>query len=193
VLHEARWKYKRQKFAQNSPSGYHRTTLSACIFATKACIDNRKKVLNRNNYLPHISPQYSELRPISGWDRLANLGHPSKFQRVSRVGFVIAATSLNGSQLNFARCLAVSCTDTLYNTFSAVLAPWQNFSRCKFHFASRFCVLILAASLHGTSAAGVSQTLRRWEEGAIYIRQGGHHVGHGPTLYIFCFWFRVVD
>jgi len=34
--------------------------------------------------------------------------------------------------------------------------------------------LILAPLLHGTPAAGVSQTLWRWTEGATYIRQGGH-------------------
>jgi len=28
------------KTAKKSPSGHHRTTLSACIFATNACIDN---------------------------------------------------------------------------------------------------------------------------------------------------------
>jgi len=28
---------------KKSPSGHHRTTLSGCIFATKASIDNRKK------------------------------------------------------------------------------------------------------------------------------------------------------
>ena len=43
-----------------------------------------------------------------------------------------------------------------------------------------FC--ILAALLHGTLAVDVSQTLRRWTEGATYIRQGGHHVGHWPTF-----------
>jgi len=36
---------------------------------------------------------------------------------------------------------------------------------------------VLAALLHGTLVVGVSQTLRRWTEGATYIRQGGHHVG----------------
>jgi len=41
---------------------------------------------------------------------------------------------------------------------------------------------ILAALLHGTVAAGVSQTLRRSTEGDRYIRQGGHHVGHWPTF-----------
>jgi len=31
---------------------------------------------------------------------------------------------------------------------------------------------------------GVSQTLRRWTEGATYIRQGDHHVGHWPTFLV---------
>jgi len=43
---------------------------------------------------------------------------------------------------------------------------------------------LLAALLHGTLLVGVSQTLRCLTEGATYIRQGGHHVGHWPT-----FWF----
>jgi len=41
---------------------------------------------------------------------------------------------------------------------------------------------ILAALLHGTLVVGVSQTLRRWTEGAPYIRQRGHHVGQWPTF-----------
>jgi len=36
--------------------------------------------------------------------------------------------------------------------------------------------------LHGTLLVGVSQTLRRWTEGATYIRQGGHYVGNRPTF-----------
>jgi len=36
--------------------------------------------------------------------------------------------------------------------------------------------------LRGTLVVGVSQTLRRWTEGATYIRQGGHHVGHWLTF-----------
>ena len=47
---------------------------------------------------------------------------------------------------------------------------------------------VLAALLHGTLVLGVSQTLRRWTEGATYIRKGGHHVRHWPTfeLNFFC-------
>jgi len=43
---------------------------------------------------------------------------------------------------------------------------------------------VLAALLHSTLVVGVSQTLRRWTEGATYIRQGGHHVGHWPTFLV---------
>ena len=41
---------------------------------------------------------------------------------------------------------------------------------------------------HGVVA--VSQTLRRWTEGATCIRYGGHHVGHWPTfVVVFCTHF----
>jgi len=43
---------------------------------------------------------------------------------------------------------------------------------------------VVAALLHGTLLLGVIQTLQRWTEGATYIRQGGHHVGHWPTFLV---------
>jgi len=44
------------------------------------------------------------------------------------------------------------------------------------------CFRVFAALLHGSQVVGVSQTLRRWTEGATYILQGGHHVEHWPTF-----------
>jgi len=41
---------------------------------------------------------------------------------------------------------------------------------------------VLAVLLNGTLVVGVSQTLRCWTEGATYIWQGGHYVGHWPTF-----------
>ena len=41
---------------------------------------------------------------------------------------------------------------------------------------------VLAALLHGTPVVGVSQTLQRWTEGATYVPQGDHYVGHWPTF-----------
>jgi len=69
------------KMTQKSPSTHHRTTLWRWIFATKACIDNRKKNL-LNNSISSTCPTvaYGELRPSSGWDRFGSLGHPTKFQ-----------------------------------------------------------------------------------------------------------------
>jgi len=54
-----------QKIAKNLPSAHHRTTLSGCIFATKAFIDNPENHL-KLQYLLHMLSQYGELQPISG-------------------------------------------------------------------------------------------------------------------------------
>ena len=90
LLHAARWKHRMQKSRQKSPSGHHRITLSGYIFATKALIDNRKKVL-KQQYVLHMSPQYGELRPTSSWDRSGRLRHPYKFfQRVLHLGSITA-------------------------------------------------------------------------------------------------------
>jgi len=37
---------------------------------------------------------------------------------------------------------------------------------------------VLASLLHGSQVLSVSQSLRRCTEGATYVRQGDHHVGH---------------
>ena len=60
VLHAAPWKCRTQKSRQKSPSGHHRTTLSGYIFATKARIDNRKKLV-KQEYVLQMFPQYGEL------------------------------------------------------------------------------------------------------------------------------------
>ena len=49
-----------------------------------------------------MSPQYGELRLTSVWDRFVSLGHPRKFQRLSRLGSVTARYSSSGRQPNFA-------------------------------------------------------------------------------------------
>jgi len=53
------------KKSQKSPSGHHRTTLSGYIFATKAHVDNRKKIV-KQQYVHNMSPQYGQLLPTSG-------------------------------------------------------------------------------------------------------------------------------
>ena len=77
------------------------------------------KKLVKQQYVLHMSSQYGELGPTNGWDRFGSLGHPSKFQRVSCLAFVTAATSPTGDQPNFPRCFTVSRA----GTFSRDLAP----------------------------------------------------------------------
>jgi len=62
----------------------------------------KKLVKHQCLMCPHMCSQYGELRPSSGWDLLASLGHPSKFQLVSRLGSVTARHSSSGHQPNFA-------------------------------------------------------------------------------------------
>ena len=103
MLRAARWKHSTQKWRKKSPSGHHPTTLSGYIFA-KACIDNREKnslSSNISSTCPHNMVNF-ELRPTSGWDRFVTLGHPYTFQRVSRLGSVIARQCSSGHQPNFA-------------------------------------------------------------------------------------------
>jgi len=61
---------------KKSPAGHHPTTLLGYIFATKAHIDNRKKKLAKQQYLLHMSLQYSELRLTGDWDRFVCFGAP---------------------------------------------------------------------------------------------------------------------
>jgi len=99
-----------------------------------------KKSLNAN-ISSIMSSQYGELQPTNGWAHFGSLGHRSKFQQVSRLGIVTAATSYQKpSKLctMFGRLLGWC---TIY-TLSGALVPQRNFSTCKIHFASKSCVLL---------------------------------------------------
>jgi len=108
-----------------------------------------------------MSSQYDERWPTNDSDRSTSLGHPSTFQRVSRLAFVTAATSVTGGQPNFARCLAVSWAGTLYIHFrgSCALTEFCQVQNPLYDQVLRSP--ILAALLHCTLAAAVSQTLWR--------------------------------
>ena len=106
--------------------------LCRAMFLQLRHVFNDQKQLVKDQYLLYVSSQYGELQFSNGWDWLVSLGHPNKFQRVSRFGFVTAATWLNGSQPNFARCLAVSCAGTLYIHFRELLPTDLNLVTCNF-------------------------------------------------------------
>ena len=121
----------------------------------------QSEIIVKQQYLLHMFSQYSELRPTIGLDRLASLRHPSKFQRVSRLGFALLQ-----------RRRSPKANQTLHDAWpSPGLAHYIYTFRgsCRM---TEFCPVqnslyvqvlrspILAALLYGTPAAGVSQTLR---------------------------------
>ena len=101
MLRTAHWKCRTQKIAKNWPFGHHCTTLLGCIFATKACIDNRKKHV-KQQCPPTCPHNMVKLQPSSSCDLLASFWHPCRFHRVSRLGSVTVRHSSSGRQPNFA-------------------------------------------------------------------------------------------
>jgi len=140
----------RKNYAKNR----HLRTIAQLCRAVSSQL-RHKLTIEKNvkwQYLLHIPLQYGELRPPNVWDPLASLGHSSKFQQVSRLGFITVPTLLNGGQPNFARRLAVSCSGILYMQFWGLL-PLTEFCQLQ----NSLCVQLLrspklAALLHGTRA-----------------------------------------
>ena len=91
VLHVARCKCRTQKSRQKSPSGYHRTTLSGYIFATKARIDNRKKNLLSSNISSTCPHNMVTFGPLAAETVSLVWGTPGNFN-----GFRVLAALLHG-------------------------------------------------------------------------------------------------
>jgi len=170
-----------QKIAKKPPA-HHRTTLSGYIFAIKAYIDNRKKLLNSNisSTCPHNMVNFGPLAAEICWRVWST---PSKFQRVSRLGFVTAPASLNGRQPNFARCLAVACTGTLYIRFWRLLTPNRFLPSAKFTLRPSLAFSYIDSVTARHSSSGRQPNFAMWykewnygtfADGATYTRQGGH-------------------
>jgi len=91
VLHVACWQYRMQKWRKKSPSAHHCTTLLGYIFATKACINNRKESLlysNISSTCPHNMVNFS---PLAAEIRWRVWGTPANFN-----GFRVLAALLHG-------------------------------------------------------------------------------------------------
>jgi len=164
--------------------------LCCCIFATKARIDSRKKLLNSN--ISFTCPyNKANVSPLTAEIGLPVRGTPSHFN-----GFRAMASLLQ-------RRRSPEANQTLHDLWQSpgllhyicilgALAPSDGIlSRAK--FTLRLC---LAFSYIGSVTARHSSSgcqpnfvawYREWNygtftEGATYIRLGGHHVGHRPTF-----------
>jgi len=131
----------RNNYAKKSPSGHHRTILSGYIFATNAHINNRKNLLNRNISptcpCPHNMTNFGLLAAEIGLGVLGN-PPPREFQRVSRLAFASAATSLTGGLPNFVRCFAAPGLVHYVYIFAyiASVTAWHSSSGCQPNFVS---------------------------------------------------------
>ena len=144
VLHaaRARWKYRTQKLAN----------LLGYICATKPYIDNRKKNLLNSNISSTSPHNMVNLGPLTAENSWRVWGTPANFNWV-RV-FVTAATLFNGSQPNFARCMAVCWAGMLYIHFRGLLHPNRILPGAKF---------ILRPSLAFSCFGSI--TARHWSSG----------------------------
>ena len=92
VLHGVRCICRTQKSRQKSPSGHHPTTLSGYIFATKACIDNRKKNLLSSNISSTCPHNMVNFGPLAAETVSLVWGTPGNFN-----GFRVLAALLHGT------------------------------------------------------------------------------------------------
>ena len=143
MLHTAHWKYRTQKWCKKSPSAHHCTTLSGCIFAAMACIDNwEKNLLNSNMFsiclrnMANFGLLTAEI--ASGvWCTLAN------FNRFHLLALLLQRChSLEANQTSHNVWLSPGLVHYIY--ILQGYCPWRNFSMCKVHSP------ILAALLHGS-------------------------------------------
>jgi len=91
------------------------------------CRQSEKNLLNSK--ISPTSLQYGELLPTNGWDILASLGHPSKFQRVSHLGSATARHSSSGRHPNFA---ALNTASPIFGRAAITLGIGQHSSFCLF-------------------------------------------------------------
>ena len=84
------------------------------------------KKLVKQQYLLHMSPQYGQLRPTSGWDHFLSLGYPVNFN-----GFRVLAALLHGNPVvgvrNFA---ALNRGRHLYSAGGYHVGYWPTFLVC---------------------------------------------------------------
>jgi len=94
VLCAARWKYRTKKSPKITIWAPSHNFVRLYLRNWGTYRQSEKKL--KQQYLLHMSPQYGELRTTSGWDPSGSLGHPCKFQRVSRLGGVTARHCSSG-------------------------------------------------------------------------------------------------
>jgi len=137
LLHAARWKHRTQKSRQKSSSGLHRTTLLSYIFATKACIDNRKKNLlsrNMSSTCPHNMVNFGPLAALRQRS-IYQFGAPMQISTAFASWQRYCTASSSGGQPNFA---ALNRGRHLYSAGRP--SRWALAHISSFYYLNVFCI-----------------------------------------------------
>jgi len=128
-----------------------------------------------------VTPEFQSIRSSVGDDLKIAKNSPSGHGRTTLSGYIFATKARIDNRKKNLLDSNISPTRP-HNTVnfgplaadigSVVWVTQANFNEFR----------VLASLLHSIRAVGASQTLRRWTEGASYIRQGGHHVRHWPIF-----------
>ena len=159
VLHAARRKYRTQNSRKKSPSAHHHTSLLGYIFATKACIDNRKNV--KQQYFLHMSSlgmvNIGPLTAEIGWPVWGTPAHFNGFRVLASLVHWHRSTEVNQTLHD----MWPSPGWYIIYTLLWPLDPFRNSAGAKFTLRPSLAFsYILASLLRGTRAVNVSQTLR---------------------------------
>jgi len=123
------------KLCQKSPSAHHCTTLSGYIFATKACVDNQKKLVKWQDLL-HISSRYGPLTDEICW---RVWGTPANFNGFRALAWIRYCSDVAQHRSTKLCTMFVRLLDwyTVYTFLGLLIA-----NGCKIHFASKSYVLL---------------------------------------------------
>ena len=167
----------------------HRTTLSSYIFAIKAYIDNRKKLLNSNisSTCPHnmvnVGPLAAEIGSLV-WGTPANF---NRFRVWRHYCTDVAQRRPTKLCTMFGHLLRWY---TIY-TFSGALGPDGILPGAIFTSRSSLAFSYIGSVTARHSSSGRQPNFAAWykelnygtfAEGATYNRLSGHHDGHRPTF-----------
>ena len=162
-----------------------------CIFANKACIDNRKKNLLSSNMsftCPHNMVNFGPLAAEICWQVW---GTPANFN-----GFLVLAALLQrrrSAEANQTLHDVWPCPALLHYIYipGGSCPPDRILPGAKFTLRPSLAFSYIASVTARHSSSGRQPHFTAWYkewnyrtsvEGATYIRQGGHHVGHRPTF-----------
>jgi len=161
------------------PKIHHVLTIAQLYRAISSQLELRHMSALRKNLLNStISSTCShfELRPTNSWDRFWSLGHATKFQRVSHLGFVNAPTSRKRKSTKL--CTMFDRLLGWYTMYTFLGA----FARCKINFVSKSCFSYIGSIIARRLSSGYQSNFAAFSRGRHLYSAGQPLRWHRPTF-----------